>query len=382
MTITSAPAQYSSAHDNIVYTVTQPTKTSDPVTYPNYKFIADVYVSGGLIARVKKVPNPATGVGVFDIQQIVHNYVASVFNPTLALLSQQSVNGEFSCSVQVIFGEEYSYVSYYNVLSDSVRIFYNSYNKNLTGNTSALVNKLSSFASNLMDKKYATLSTTYLLIPYFAVTAGTLNYTVITSDGVTQSGTLMVQALSMNTLNISPAVLNTLFAGLITGSTIWYKLTIGSNSVTTYLICEPRYTVYPVHFINQYGGFETKLFSKVSKTQIAVERKSFAKTEYTVDSAGVVSYFNSNNVYNEIDYVYASRFTERLTLNSDILTDAEYRWLYDLIVSPLVYVQTGLYHLPYKITDSSYDIKKVIVDDLTNLTITLTDSRQLNAQNR
>jgi hypothetical protein len=59
MTILATPPSFSSLQDDLVYTVSEPTHTSDPVTYPNYKFIGDVYVGSTLIARIKKVPIPS-----------------------------------------------------------------------------------------------------------------------------------------------------------------------------------------------------------------------------------------------------------------------------------------------------------------------------------
>ena len=44
--INNTPVDYSSAHGDLVYTVYESVKANDPTTYPNYKYICDVYVLG------------------------------------------------------------------------------------------------------------------------------------------------------------------------------------------------------------------------------------------------------------------------------------------------------------------------------------------------
>jgi hypothetical protein len=95
-----------------------------------------------------------------------------------------------------------------------------------------------------------------------------------------------------------------------------------------------------------------------------------------------VHYWNSGNVYNETEYVYATQYSEKMQLNSDLLTDADYIWLYDLMVSPQVYIFINGYFIPCVITDNNYEVKKRINDDLTNLTINIEFGKNLNAQFR
>ncbi len=71
-----------------------------------------------------------------------------------------------------------------------------------------------------------------------------------------------------------------------------------------------------------------------------------------------------------------------MTLNSDLLTDAEYIWLQDLILSPMVYIEDSGYFFPCVITDNDYEPKKYINDDLSNLVINIEFGKQQNAQYR
>lgn len=380
----SYPADYSSVHGDLIYTVYD-AHSADSDTYPNYKYIADVYVDGSLIARIRKVQNPTTGIGIFNIGQVVRNYLATSFDPSPSILvSQQLGSGAFYIPVIVKFGEEYSYASYYDITVDSERKFFNNYNARLVGSTSSLTAKADKLATNNSLTGRVLHSSSFYFVPYFPTSTSLVSVSVTPSGGGSAFSTSFTpsSAYNLQVINISPGALNALHAGAITSSVKYYTVQIGSETYTIYIDCEAMYDTYMVHFLNQYGGFESKLFTKVSRKKYKVDRKDFGKLNYTVDSSGVVSYKNSNGVYNESRSVYSAQFEEKLTLNSDLLTDAEYTWLADLIFSPMVYIQEGAYFFPAVLSESDYEPKKAINDDLTNLAITVEYGQALNAQYR
>lgn len=132
MTVTFEPSDYDSVHDALIYTVFD-AHAEDPGTYPNYKYIAQIYVNSVLIATLRKVPNPDTNIGVFDIGQAVRSYLMAVFTPTSNIQSFELGVSQFYISLQVKFGEESNYTSTYDIVnSDTVKV-YNNYN-NKTGN--------------------------------------------------------------------------------------------------------------------------------------------------------------------------------------------------------------------------------------------------------
>lgn len=385
LTIQFTPALYSSLQDDLVYTVADAAKVSDPVTYPNFKFIGDVYIGASLVARLRKIPDPATGIGVFNIAQIVRNYLETKFNPTAgALVAQQLQDGSFHLAVTVAFGEEWNYTPTYNIVTDSARIYFNNYNRRLIGVTSSLSAFTNKVASNRPTSGQAFLTSAYLFIPYFPITTSAVSIVVTPSGGGTPYSSTFTPSNSfdMQVLNVAPAALNAIAAGTITNNTKSYTVNINGQVYTITLICEPMFQSYTVHFLNQYGGFESKIFSKVSRKTYEATKKDFGKLPYTVDSSGIVSRKNANGVYNESKSVYASQFIEKLQLNSDLLTDADYTWLADLVLSPMVYIEDGSYLFPCAITDTSYEPKKFINDDLTNLTINIEYGLNLNAQFR
>lgn len=384
-TIKAVPPAYSSIQDDLIYTVAFPEHTSDSVTYPNYKFIGDVYIGAVLVARIKKVQDPVTSIGIFNIGQIVRNYVSAIFDPTAGVLvAQEMGGGQFNITVTMKFGEEYGFDAFLNQVVDSPRVFFNNYNGRLVGVSSSLQTRLNTIAGNGPMVRQTFLTSAYNFLNYFATTTDVLFYTVTpTGGGIAFTNTFTPSAaFNMMVLNFSPVALNAVHPGAITSATTSYRVTIGANVHTYKVICEAMYQPYMIHFLNQYGGFDSKIFSKVSRRSFDITKTDFGKLPYTVDSAGAVNYYSLNGVYNESASVYSSQYIEKLTLNSDLLTDAEYVWLADLLLSPMIYIEDGGYFFPIQITDTSYEPKKAVNDDLTNLTINIEYGKQLNAQYR
>lgn len=637
--INSNPGDYYSANGDLIFVVYEATKANDPVTYPDYKYVADIYVGLTLVARLKKVPHPDNKRGVFNIGDIVRNYIALAFNPeSTVFVSQELGLTEFFIDVTVKFGEEYGFTLYTNLLIDSERRYYNHYNGRMLGMNTALTPYLDKVAST---RPYATpvnANDNFTLIPYLPSTndsfdviitkygpllpstnvviewgyfssdpyatigsesfqfsalyisgsntlalnftsAGDEKYLVlkepinqpvkttwmntifnygtipdsvfraatvisgfryyvsripvvldstnfsiifgnaspdpvsqvvtasftevvtphgttlgpdsilrlteqtslifINGDGqlkingttfqdITASGDITVNMpvgspysfeafnntataaatpkirltitkgitvifdsqisatpnasivktgivqnepylFSINTLstttpvtpidipdnnpvpftsplqilNVSPGEINILMPGFIDDTVEYYTVQFGDLSLYRFnLVCESRFEVFRLHFLNKFGGFETRDFTKVSRKVLTITKSEFGKLPYTIDSAGNVNYYNSNNVYNEQQSVYASQYTEKITLNSDILTDQEYVWLSELILSPLIYVEQSGYFLPCSIIQSNYTFNKVINDKLTNLTIDINFGDQFNTQYR
>ena len=385
LTIVYTPPAYSSIQDDLIYTVSETVKTADPVTYPNYKFIADVYVGGVLVARVKKVPDPVTGIGIFNVSQIVRNYLKVIFDPTTGTLVSQIMGpGIFNLSVQMKFGEEYAFTSYYNVTDDIARTFYNNYNGRLKGQSTSLSPFLNTIASNRPVNSEVLFSSSYCFIPYFPTTTNVVHVIVTPyGDGIQYEADITpADANNLLVLNVGPQNLIYLQPGTITPATTTYSVQVGTLTYWFKVTCEPTYQPYTLHFLNQYGGFETKIFSKVSHNTIDIERKDFGKLRYQVGSDGVPFYKTPNKVYNESRSTYSVQYVEKMSLNSDLLPDDEYIWLQELIVSPMVYLEDGGYFFPCIIAANNYEPKKNVNEDLSNLTINIEFGTQLNAQYR
>jgi hypothetical protein len=380
MTINYTPPANASLHSDLVFTVYDD-KSLDPATYPDYKYIADVYIGGVFRFRAKAFPNPENKRGIFNIAPVVRSYLSGVtLSPNNGIFCQTFDSGKFFIDVQVKFGEEYDFITYPNVLSDSSRLFYNHYDAILAD----YFNKPATNRPARVKLKEGALN---YFIPYLPNTTSVLltltKYNALGTSTGTTASTFTVVSGNLYQLNFSSSAIESDFPFFISGAAS-FKATFLSGGVTRDIIfsydCD-LYDNYPVHFLNQLGGFDTFNFSKVSKKSYQGERKTFTQLPYRMGADGVVSYLNSKNVKHEEKTTFATSFTESLLLTTDILTDHEHRFLKELLFSPLVYVQIGGTMYPVHLKANNYEEKRYITDKLQPLQIEL-ELRNLNSQYR
>lgn len=334
LTLLYNPGEYSSPHHDLIFTVLDSVKANNATLYPNYKYICDVYIGLVQVARLISVPRPDTKIGIFNVGNIIRNYLSNPFSPLPGLLlAQESGEREFYVTAQLKFGEDYNFTSYLNVLVDQERTYFNHYHKAGIG---AYADKVIS-TRPYVTKVYSGAS--HCFVPFMP--SDDTNITVYIRK-YTQAGVLlgtMSQVISPETgssnvlhlFNVAPGLINTLSVGFIDNSVAYYTVEFNTTNIVDDSIyrlnpfCEAIHDVYTLHFLNEFGGFESKDFSKVSKKQIDIERSDFGKLPYVIGADGIPAYKNDTNVWNETQSTYAVQWTEKMTLNSDIMTDDEYR---------------------------------------------------------
>lgn len=388
------PGDYFSAHGDLIFTILEDTKPFSSSTYPDYKYVCDIYIYGIQQARLKAFPRPSDKIGVFNIGNVIRNYFFAYFAPAANNIRAQEV-GENYFYVNVIcrFGEEYGFTTYSNIIIDSQRSYFNHYNGRLIGQSTIL----SDYQDKVLSlRPYATpvyRGAKFCFIPFLPSDTSEITLKIraynsigeiaFITQGQTPSGANVLQLF-----NVSPAAINAYSPNFISNYIDYYTVefittNIIDDSIYRFnLVCEPKYEVFTIHFLNRFGGFESKDFIKVSRRRIDIEKKDFGSSAYSINEAGVPKYFNDQKVYRETKTTYAGSWKEKMTFNSDLLTDAEYRWLEDLILSPLAYVEIDGYFYPITITDNNYEPKKNVNDDLTNLTINIEYGDRFNTQYR
>lgn len=107
LTITTQPTSIDVANNNILYSLTSNTSSS-----PQYKMVCDIFESGSstLIQRIKQQPN-LSGVGVFDIGQVIQSHIGELNSPTTTTTNYTVANstelGNVINRYTVRFGEEW-----------------------------------------------------------------------------------------------------------------------------------------------------------------------------------------------------------------------------------------------------------------------------------
>jgi hypothetical protein len=362
MTIKNYPVAYSSVNSPLIWTVYD-VHSTDPVTYANYKYVAECYVNGTLVATSRKFQDPTNNFGVFDFSNEIREFInVKLQGIGSNILAKELGNGEWSIDVQVKFKEEYNGTIGGVVATDSVRTFFNHYN----GRTSELT-ILASLGSKPLSTRQINIevfqNNDNFFLPYFCESSGNFNVVI---NGTTTKTIAGVHNNSIQQLNISPVAINNEYPALINGD---YTVLVGGTTYNCKVICEPVHTNYPVHFLNKYGGFETFNFYKAHRQRFEVERREYKQLPYTIDGSTGVMAIKSGNIMNEQITTFGVRFKEMLKVQSNLLNDADWQFLEQLMFSTLIYVQEGSILYPAKIMESNYEVKQIEIDNYTTLEV-------------
>jgi hypothetical protein len=134
-----------------------------------------------------------------------------------------------------------------------------------------------------------------------------------------------------------------------------------------------KYQRTNVYWQNSLGGFDSYTFNMVKKTKYDIERKSIQSNPYKFTNTGYSQH--TNRVFNLANQNYFSNYTEGVILNSDLLTDAEHIWMWELVKAHSIYVEQVIdgvtYYVPATIKATNYEIKQTKVDGIQGLTIEL-----------
>jgi hypothetical protein len=117
-----------------------------------------------------------------------------------------------------------------------------------------------------------------------------------------------------------------------------------------------KYKPYTLIFLNAYGAWDSFTFVN-GNILTENEKKRFEQMEWRLNG------FNMVNKNGKVKYegmrTYGGDFKTKMKLTTDLLSTEEYKWLFELIVSPLVYLwdkDSSLLH-PVQITDTNYEMK-------------------------
>lgn len=385
MTLLTAPGNQSSVSNEMLFILHDP-KAADPVTYPNYKYVLDIYVAGTLVSRQRSTPSPTNNLGKFDVSVILRDYVpaygmkANYSNAT----ESYDIDVAYTCK----FGEEYSDTLYLNLITDSERTAFKTYAPRPLLTTNVIGTVDNNVASNMPRTIYNYKSSKWQLMPFYDNVSGIPDYSYQPFD---KFGTAVDAAKSISTAgylanNIIQA--NISFVKLFSGLTAAQQTAIdymiifspAGQSYRVNYICT-KYTPITLAWLNPYGAYDSYTFGLVSKKSNTVTRKEYAQLPYQINVSGVVSY-DSNGVMYGSKKGFSSSVKTMLSLTSHLLNDSEYTWLADLFNSTDVYVfiDTLDRFAPVTPTENNYDYRTYKNSRLLPLQFSVQFSDDYNAQ--
>tara|TARA_R110000803_G_scaffold104245_4_gene172417 strand:- start:2695 stop:4230 length:1536 start_codon:yes stop_codon:yes gene_type:complete len=142
-----------------------------------------------------------------------------------------------------------------------------------------------------------------------------------------------------------------------------------SESITLNIVenCS-KYESIRFFYLDKLGSYLPLTFNKLSRTNVSNERKNYRQNYGTYDSVsnswGYTTYDRGTTTYDIVS-------SEKVTCNSDWLTEDAVSMVVNMLNSPIVYIQdeNGDY-VAITITTNSYEVKKTINDKLLNYTLT------------
>ncbi len=401
------------------------------------------------IATFKTTPNNA-GVGIFDFKQVVENYVSAdnmaanissyKGNPTtdntphpLHLIDKYSRNKKAARWLTIQFKTQYTdangdiqivdlqnsidYLIFNGYLkySDELSIFNNNFgfdlgNFNLSSNTDRfLTNAPATQYANLED--YGTLAflapndnLSYIKLTYknsAGVDIGTEDIPRSYGNGAYTNFTTSA-VISLLYFGCYPANLmrdgTSTFAGLVSlgtiqgGSIIVQAFNSGNSAISkayTININCPNLKGFEsirLCWLNQWGAWDYYTFTQKSVRSISTKGSTYEQLAGTWNEAAyrVDSYKGGKKVFRV-------NATEKITMNSDFVSESENDMFEELINSPEVYILDGYqtdgalsalnqYVKPVRLTTSSFVKKTVANDKLIQYTFEVEKSKTLRTQ--
>jgi len=384
MIINQSPSKFSPAYNEVVYVV-----SSTNQSQPNYKYICDIYAADGTtrIARIKRIPQP-DGYGMFDLHRILENYVSLDINATTFNFT---TNAKSFYGFVIKFGEEYGPsttgpVQYLGLVTDSKRYVYNAifdfpdftvYNQSDWLIATATQKMFLTNAPRILYVRPGTNAWLHFMTDTNVVAklilktyddSGTLISTFSLSNTLTDMSHDQNRFLRVPS---GPANAGIAFSTSLTSSIHHYTLHLedsGSVAISetfTFNIKTEgtKYSWYRLHFLNKMGGFDSFDFKQLSRASINISRNSFKKYIGS-EIAGSWSYGASEREYTQYD----TQVREKITINSDWITDIEAIWLEELFTSPAIFLERADNSLiAINIETTDYEMQKKANDKLINI---------------
>ena len=342
-----------------------------------FKYIFDIYKNGNLLTRVANSPYGDDQYGVINVGNIVRSAVAvdtiGDLNLTTGYLTG-SINagadywwGEYD----VRYGEICGTTTIENSASGTYRV-YNTYNRQEIHVAGAALGSGTVFLTNRPDESYYYQGQPVL----FSINDKRFNLgsnfivSVSTSDdGVTNN---RVATDGMHYFSVNQISLD--FEVEVESMTLG---TVGLKKVKKR--CS-KYKPYTLIFLNAYGAWDSFTFVN-GNILTENEKKRFEQMEWRLNG------FNMVNKNGKVKYegmrTYGGDFKTKMKLTTDLLSTEEYKWLFELIVSPLVYLwdkDSSLLH-PVQITDTNYEMKNSLQNKAETLDVNI-DVYKQNTQYR
>jgi hypothetical protein len=366
ITIIATPSAFMAAYNQVPYTV-----SSNLTAQPNFNFIVDVNETSGAnnpLARLKYPVQPSSAQLQFDVGSVLKNYVTYDFNNVTGVFGTNT-NSRLKYFVQ--FRELYD-VSGIPTLSGvlaSNPVTPSASSYNFAGNgifdfedyTSTAYNNLNvsgfGYLSNAGTTERIESNQEKFLYWFDPNTAVKyIQYTGATGNVVT--AVTLTAKEHLFSIKAGKYAQDVLIAGGISIIDTYKVELLGATSNvlasrTFNLNTEcSQYPTVRLHWMNKLGGFDSFNFNKNTINAMDIERKQFK-------APLPIGYSKQDRLKTN----YNTTINDKISINSDWITEAESTLLEELATSPVIYLErSATEFVAVNITNTSYEIKTFLTD--------------------
>lgn len=350
------------------------------------------------IGKFRIAPDPLSKKGMFDISKIALNYFEHKFKGSFEVVAWQT--DKINVSLSYSFGEYYNGSEHFPIQATNYLKAYYYYTDILA---SVLTPSYPTIYDWLTDRDITNITLPFkrnAYLPFNNIYYGTsvnqpLEYFNYINGAQNNDGqiscTLSKQCIEVN---IGSTALNAA-AGEVDDNTIdkytidFYK-PMGETLPTAIINYKcVKNNDMQIHFLNRFGAWETMSFSAINREETESERRTFKSKGVTALNSSIVDYSGyvspttgfTTYVKDRKETVFFDNVKTKYTLVSDYVNEQDYKWLQQLINTPMAYVEkynpdfTLVY--PCVIETSQWKQKFSGADKIFNLEITISVGEQL-----
>lgn len=370
ITIKSTPNSYSSAHEPLWFVVESTNKAVS-----GFQYVFDVYKDGELITRQRNSPYGADKYGVINLSSIVRSYLDT---PALVDFDPFDFEG------QNLMGAEVWFTNY------DVR-FGEICGTTTTVNSASGTYTARNYYNRLPYEDAVNYSSGMVILSNRPATTYKYDQQPVVLTVQTQAGTNyrrrhLINGATANSFDFSGTTSLIYFGSDVNEDhdiQIYNADTSGVIDSRSFKYRCSKYQPRTLLFLNALGGWDSFTFINGVISQDN-DKKKFEQNNYKL--SGFTMSDKASRVYHEGVKTYANQVKSKMKLTSDALTTEEYRWLAELINSPIVYLldwdSTRENFWPVQIMQSNYEMKNSLQNKTEVLEIDIEFSNRKNTQYR
>lgn len=393
MIINSQPNNWQNVYNELVFGL-----ESTNASAAGFQFLVDINVSGQTnpVARLTFPKQPNVDTVDVDVSEVLRNYVSYDFQSYNSSGIKHCINSKVDYWID--FGEVRNNASGIPTIYPNLANFYSSgSNAHSTNAIFDFLDWSNELFSIVYDVSYAGFILNQTLVLEKLRYGEERFLTVFDPNGyfdrikiqvLDKNYNVLIQSVAVYTPFASIVSINVAKSGNFTGyyksvydfaftdpAAVYYQV-VGENNEGDYELfsrmfvidktCQ-KYDPIRLHWLNNLGGFDAFTFTKVSRNFTDIERKMFKKFQ-------PLNYPKTFRAKTD----YYTKFTDTIQINSDGLTDAEWTMLKQLVLSPIVMMETSSnvngnsLYVPVNIKETNYEEKQYVNDrQLSSLSLTL-----------